>query len=221
VKTARIIIGGRFIMRRLKILLVVLALALLFTSCGGSGISLKEGQYSVNIKSNGDVTIEYLMSKKKAEKEFDIDFDDSNKDIIKDLEDYFDDNMRAEGKVTIKKKTKDQILFSASFKKGEMKSINIKNTLEDYADNYGIDVDELPDKMNLDFVYFKNGKDVDEDDLEKYEDYIAFQVSGDDEGVYFTFPGKIEIVSDIDFKRINDNTIFVEDGEFGLVVFKK
>lgn len=208
-------------MRRLKILLVVLALALLFTSCGGSGISLKEGQYSVNIKSNGDVTIEYLMSKKKAEKEFDIDFDDSNKDIIKDLEDYFDDNMRAEGKVTIKKKTKDQILFSASFKKGEMKSINIKNTLEDYADNYGIDVDELPDKMNLDFVYFKNGKDVDEDDLEKYEDYIAFQVSGDDEGVYFTFPGKIEIVSDIDFKRINDNTIFVEDGEFGLVVFKK
>jgi hypothetical protein len=221
VKTARIIIGGRFIMRRLKILLVVLALALLFTSCGGSGISLKEGQYSVNIKSNGDVTIEYLMSKKKAEKEFDIDFDDSNKDIIKALEDYFDDNMRAEGKVTIKKKTKDQILFSASFKKGEMKSINIKNTLEDYADNYGIDVDELPDKMNLDFVYFKNGKDVDEDDLEKYEDYIAFQVSGDDEGVYFTFPGKIEIVSDIDFKRINDNTIFVEDGEFGLVVFKK
>lgn len=208
-------------MRRLKILLVVLALALLFTSCGGSGISLKEGQYSVNIKSNGDVTIEYLMSKKKAEKEFDIDFDDSNKDIIKDLEDYFDDNMRAEGKVTIKKKTKDQILFSASFKKDEMKSINIKNTLEDYADNYGIDVDELPDKMNLDFVYFKNGKDVDEDDLEKYEDYIAFQVSGDDEGVYFTFPGKIEIVSDIDFKRINDNTIFVEDGEFGLVVFKK
>lgn len=208
-------------MRRLKILLVVLALALLFTSCGGSGISLKEGQYSVNIKSNGDVTIEYLMSKKKAEKEFDIDFDDSNKDIIKALEDYFDDNMRAEGKVTIKKKTKDQILFSASFKKGEMKSINIKNTLEDYADNYGIDVDELPDKMNLDFVYFKNGKDVDEDDLEKYEDYIAFQVSGDDEGVYFTFPGKIEIVSDIDFKRINDNTIFVEDGEFGLVVFKK
>lgn len=203
-----------------KILAVVLMLSLVLVGCSAGKIVLEEDQMHVAFNSDGGVAMTMCMEDKEFEDEFDVDVDDDISDIMDDVKDYIEDQDEdVDFEVKSLKIVDDMVVLSVYVEDGKDIYMEIEDSLEDYAEYNYEDIDEMAEEEE--FVYFKNGEDVDEDDVEQYEDYDIYEVSGADEGAYYTFPGKIAIVSeDMDFERVDAYTIFVEDGEYGIVVFE-
>ena len=204
----------------MKKLLAVLTTVLLMFSLTGclSGLKLEEGQAHYTLSDKGEVTLEGIMSDNDAEDDLGIDFDDSKKDIEKDIIDQFDD-MGVDVEIKKIKVGKDTLSLTMVIEDGEDMGMGADYTLSDYADDmYYEDIDALADSE--DFVLYKNGKDIDGKDLGDYEDYNIINVSGSDEGCYYTVPGKIVALSDIDFQEKGNDTIFIEDGKYGIIIYK-
>ncbi|MBN2222518.1 MAG: hypothetical protein JW708_09965 [Vallitaleaceae bacterium] len=205
-----------------KLLSFTLTTALLFslTGCFG-GIKLEENQSHLTMNKDGEITLEAIMEDRDFEDAFDVDFDDKEKDVIKDLEEYFDDE---DITVEVKKLklNKDTAEITIFIEDGEDYLSKIDETLEDLADDSGYDdIEDFVEAYDYEFVTFKDEEDIDSKDLEDYADYIYLNVYGGEEGMYYTTPSDIEAVSDLKFERINKNTIFIEDGEYGYILIKE
>jgi len=205
-------------MKKFMIISLLIIVTMALTGCFGGGVKLEEDQGYWVLDDDGGVTVEMLMETDDFEDEFDVDPDDKKKDIIDDLEDFFDDQ-DIDIEVKKLKVKKDIVSMELYIEDAKDMRLEIDDTLEDLADSWEMDLEDFVDKNEL--VYFKNGKDVDEDDIDDYEDLVYIHVFADDEGMYYTVPGKIILVSDdIDFKKINKNTIFVED-DAGFIFFEE
>jgi hypothetical protein len=180
-----------------------------------NGVDIEEEQSSYVLNKDSELTMVITIDEDDLDDIYDADFDDSVKEITEDLEDFLDD-VDSDGEIKNIKKKDDYIELTLFFEDAEDQTGDIY-TLEDEADWYD-DMEDYADDNPL--VYFKSGDDVDEDDFEDYEDYLILSVWGGEEGAYFEVPSEIELVSDrMDYERINNNTIFVEDGESGIIVF--
>lgn len=208
-------------MKKILSFTLAAALTLSLTGCFG-GIKLEENQTHLTLNKDGEITMEAIMEDKDFEDAFDVDFDDKEKDIIKDLEEYFDDeDVKAEvKKLNLKKDTAEITLV---IEDGEDYLSAIDETLEDLADDAGYDsIEDYVDDYDYEFVTFKDEEDIDSDDLEKdYADYIYINVYGGEEGMYYTLPSDIVAVTDMKFEKIKKDTIFIEDGEYGYILIKE
>lgn len=205
-------------MKRFSVIFMILFFISILTGC--TKVKLEENQSFATFKSNGDVILSEYLSDNDADDYLDIDTSDKNSKIKKDLISFFDDNLNMDVKVTKIKATKDYIKFTITSKDADNMGFDADYALSDYADDYyGDDVDVLAE--NQDFVYFKNGNDVKDKDLSDYEDDIAVQVNGGEEGTYYKFPGKILVLNDLDFNKISNDTIYIDDDENGIVVYNK
>lgn len=209
-------------MKRILAITMVLSLVgLMMSGCLGGGITLEENQGEYIFDKDGGVTMRAVMEDKDFEDAFDTDFDDKKSDIEDDMKDYIEDELTDDFEIKTLKINKDTAEVEIYFEDSGDMYMELKDTLEDYADDYyGIDLDELEDYM--DFVYYKDEEDVKGKDLEDYADYLFIEVYGADEGTYYTFPSKIAIVDeDVKFEKISNNTIFIEDDEWGMVVIEE
>lgn len=204
-------------MRKIIIGSFLLVLVFALTSCS-SGIDLEEGQAYWTFDEDGGLTMEMLVDSDDFEDEFDADLDDKDKEIIEDLEDSFDDQ-DVDAEVKSLKVKKDTVNIEIYVEDSKDIFMEIKDTLEDLADQWDMDLEDFLDGNEL--VYYKNEKDVDEDDIEDYEDLLYIRVSEGSDGMYYTVPGKIILVSDtLDFEKISNDTIYVDDDN-GYVFFEE
>lgn len=208
-----------------KVLSVLLVLVMVFALAGcSSGPKLEEDQVHYTLTKDGELTLKMYGELDELEDDFDIDEDDSEKDIAEDIVDYFDDEMDLDVEVTVKK-SKDMVTVTIVIEDAEDFYFfgDLEQSLEDLCDDYtgDDDIEDFLDSWDIEFQEFKNEKDVDNDDMEDYKDDFIMSVYGGDEGVYYTLPSDILLVSDFDFERVNNNTIFVEDGEDGYVIYKE
>lgn len=214
-------------MKKIINILLALIMTLSLTACSGS-VSLEEGQGHFIFTEDGEVTMNGYIDEDELEDEFDIDMDDDEDDILDDMQDYFEDGFEElaeildvdfEVEVEEIKKEKDGVSATIIFSDFEFIIEDWYEKLEDLADEFG-DFEDLADE--IDFVTYQKEDDVDEDDLEDYEDNFVIQLDGQDEGMYYEFPTEILLVDeDIKFERISDTIIFVEDGEVGYVVVEE
>lgn len=205
----------------LAMTLVLSLLTVLLSGCLGGGIKLEENQVEVIFDKDGGITMRSYSEDRDFEDDFEVDFDDDKDDILKDMEDYIEDYITDDFEIKSLKLNKDTAEFEIYFEDAEDLYMELKDTLEDYAEDWHyVDIEDLEDEE--DFVYFKDGEDVKGKDLEDYADYLCVNVHGGDEGSYYTFPSKVAIVSeDVKFEKINNNTIFIEDDEYGVVVIEE
>lgn len=204
-------------MKRIFILVIAMAFIVSFTGCGliGGGIKLEEGQVQYTFTKDGELTMNGIIDNDDFEDDMDIDLKDDEKDIISDIEDYFDD-MDIDSEVTKVKVGKDFVTIEIVFEDFETMFVDFQLTLEDYAELSAADIEEFGEYYK--FVTFEKGEDIDVKDLDDYEDAFVITIDGGEEGSYYEFPYDLLAVSeDMDYERINDTTIYVEDGEVGLV----
>lgn len=202
-----------------KIIAFVLVLTLILTLTGCKA-KVGEGQRRIELNSKGEVIITWSIEDKDAEDYWDIDFDDSTKEIKEDLLDDWEDGSMEDAEIKTLKKQKDFLYIEVFIEDGEDAGYELDETLEDEMEDYYEDYEEMQD--DLEFVEFKSGDEIDEDELEDYEDYYILYVSGGEEGAYYALPNKIVLVEgDIKYERINNNEIFVEDGEYGIIVIEE
>ncbi len=201
---------------------LLLVLSMVLSGCFlAGGIKLEEDQIEYIFDEDGGLTLRAFMSDKELEDAFDVDFDDKKKEIEEDIIDYFDDEVDTDVEVKKLDISKDTASFELYIEDGEDFFMEMEVSLEDYADDYyGVDVDELEDYEE--FVYYKDGDDVKNKDVEDFSDDYVINVHGGDEGAYYTFPSKVLLVGDkVDYEKIDNDTIFIDDGEYGLVVIEE
>lgn len=195
-------------MRKLISIITVITMVAALTGCS-SKVKLEEDQMHFNFDKDDGITLTALIDDKDLEDDMDIDFDDKVKEIEEDIQDYLDDEDQ-DGELISFKKDDDMGLVEIYYDDLDELYMELDNSLEDYADDMYGDFDDFADEEE--FIYYKNEKDVDEDDLEDYEDYYVVSVYGGEDGIYYTFPSKIILVhEDVDYEKISDNTIFIED----------
>jgi len=215
----------------IKILLVtIMSMSLILTGCGllpgGGAVKLEEGQMHMIFTEDGELTMIGFIEDKDIEDDFDVDFDDDEDDILDDMQDYMEDSLEElaemmdldlDVEITELKIKGDFALVTIELSDFELMFMGSwYEKFEDLADAMG-DYEELADEIT--FKTFKKGDEVDEDDLEDYEDGFTIMLDGSDEGTYYEFPGDIQIVDeDMKYERISDTIIFVEEGEEGFVV---
>jgi len=72
------------------------------------------------------------------------------------------------------------------------------------------------------FIFFKNGKTLNNNDFKKYTDDNILNVVGLKKDTYYTSPSEILLVSSsINYKKIPSNIIFVKDSQDGYIIVKK
>lgn len=207
-------------MKRLYIFMLVGLFIISLTGCK-SGFKLEEGQSSTIIDKDGKITMSVYLSDKDLNESYGLDFEDDKDEIEEAIIEMFDEFYGTDIEITKFKKGKDNVQFTMVTEDGDFFGYDLDNTLEDYAEaSFYENVEELADSE--DFVNFKDGKDLDKEKVEKYEDAIAIYVYGDEEGSYFKMPNKILFVDEnLEYEKKSSDTIFIEDGSSGVVVFKE
>lgn len=209
-------------MKKTIALALVVTMIISLTGCFGSGgsVKLEEGQSHYTFNEDGELTLVGYMDGDDLEDDFEIDFDDDEDDIKDDMQDFMDDGIEeAAGFLDIDW----EVEIEEVKKDGDFATVTV--VFSDFEFMYmGMWYEKLEDLMDddytdtPDFVSFSKGDDVDEDDLEDYEDNFTIYVDGGDEGSYYEFPGKIQLVDeDIKFEKTSDSIIFIEDGEEGFI----
>lgn len=209
-------------MKKIIALLLVATMIISLVGCSGGGgsVKLEEGQSHFTFNEDGELTLVGYLSGDDLEDDFDIDFDDDADDIKDDMQDFMDEGIEEassfldiEWEVAIQevKKDGDFATITVVFSDFEFMYMGMwYEKLEDLMDD---DYNDTPD-----FVTFAKGDEVDEDDLDDYEDNFTIYIDGGEEGAYYEFPGKIQLVDeDIKFEKTSDTIIFVEDGEEGFI----
>jgi len=193
-------------------------------------VVLKDGQLQVELKSNGDVLISSFYTRKNFEDAyFIISEGDSDKEIISQLSD-----MNSDCKVLDFHKTKDNISFKLLYQgdqaefmyphvtskqlgekmlkylnKDPLNNINIQNFYKTYADEQK-------------FIYFKDGKKLNKNDIAKYTNEYEFTITGFNGGAYYNVPSEILLVSgNLKYKKIDSNTVFINGSQEGTIIVKK
>lgn len=208
-------------MKKIMMVTVIsVLLASMITGCSG-GVKLEVNQVEYSYGDDGDLTLNMLMEDKELEDEFDVDFDDKEKEIEEDLLDYIEDEIGDDVELKKFKKNKEDATIEMYFEDAEDMYGEIDQSFEDYAEDlYGLDLDELEEEEE--FVIYKSEKDLDEDDYEDYEDGIVIRVYGGEEGSYYTFPGKVLLVGDkVDYEKESNQTIFIDEDEYGIIVVEE
>lgn len=207
-------------MKKVSIILLVAFFIVNLSGCKAN-VKLEEGQTYTILDSKGKMTMSVFLSDKEFDGSYGIDFDDDDKEIKEGIVDLFDDVYGMDVEISKFKKGKDYVKFTLTSTDAKDFGYDLRYTLEDYAeDSYYDDVDDMSEYES--FVLYKNDKDLDEDQLEDYEDAIVIYVYGGEEGSYYKLPGKILLVDDnMDYKKISGDTIFIEDDEYGIIVIEK
>lgn len=207
----------------MKLTGLILLLSLVVSGCTllGGGVKLEEDQMEFTFDDDGGLTMRAIMEDDEFEDAFDVDFDDKKKDIEEDMVDYMDDERDTDIEIISLKINKDTAEFEIYMEDAEDMYMELDQTLEDLAEDwFDVDIEDL--EKELEFVYYKDEEDLDEDDYEDYADDFVINVGGGDEGMYYTFPSKILLVSDkVDFEKESNNTIFVDKDENGYVVIEE
>lgn len=207
-------------MKKLLTLALAIVLVLSFTGCK-SGIKLEEGQMHITFKGD-EVTIVAVMEDDDLEDEYDVDFkDDSNKEIAEEIVDYFDDD---DIDVTAKvKKSGKTATVTIVFEDAEDAYMELDDTVEDVADDYGYDdIEDYFDDFDITMETVKDGDKVKAKEMEDYADDYMLMVFGGDEGIYYTFDSTVLLASkSMDFEYKSKTTIFIEDDESGYLVVKE
>jgi len=182
---------------------------------------LEEGQSSYILNKDGSMIFTTYIEDKDLEDSFDVDFDDKDTDIMSDIEDAMDD-WDVSVEVTKFDKIEEFALITMLIEDLEdMGRSEFEQTIEDYVDDdsWYDDFDEFAD--DNDFVLFKNEDDVKSQDLQDYADLYMISVSGGDEGAYYEVPSNIVLVSDkVDFERVNNTTIYIDQDEYGYIAYE-
>jgi len=190
-------------------------------------IELDVGQMHINFKKD-TVAISFNISSDDMEDMLDISMDESNDDIRDALIESFSNDFGDDVEMTSFKKGKNYVSFTIevdaeSFSENWQGSYHQQYTLSEFAEDYNMDsVEELCDYYT--FLDFSSEDVIDIEDLAKYaENYVVYvggSLSTSIKGLYFQFPDKILMITDsMEYKKISNNTIFVESGS-GLVIVK-
>lgn len=204
-----------------KFISLLLAATLILSLSGCSLISkskIEEGQVHWTLDKDGALTIEMAVNEDDADDDFNIDLGDKEKDIEEDLVDSFDD---MDIDVEVKSlKVKNDVLYATLFlEDAEDMGIDMEATFEEYVeDMFYEDIEAYSD--SYDFVLYKDGDDIKAKDLEDYADYNVMTIYGNKDGSYITVPGKIEALTDLSFEKISNDTIFVDDKDTGIILYK-
>lgn len=207
-------------MRKISFVLLATFLIISLSGCK-SNVKLEEGQTYTILDSKGKMTMSAFLSDKEFDGSYGVNFDDDDDEIKESIVDLFDDVYGMDVEVSKFKKGKDNVKFTLVSEDAEDFGYDLEYTLEDYAeDNYYEDIDDMSEYES--FVFYKNDEDLNEDELEDYEDAIVIYVYGSEEGAYYKFPSKILLIDeDMDYEKVSSNTIFVEDNESGLIVIEE
>lgn len=206
-------------MKKLVTLIITIVILVSLSGCK-SNIKLEEGQSYLILNEKSEMTMSVYLSDKEFDGSYGIDFDDDDDEIKENIIELFDDVYDMDMEVKKFKKGKDNVKFTLFSEDGDKFGYDLDYTLEDYADdNFYEDIDALSEYQA--FLTYKDGEDLDEDDLEDYADSIILYVYGSDEGSYYKFPSEILLVDDnMDYEKIAKNIIYVDDNESGYVVLK-
>lgn len=207
-------------MKKLSIVLLIAFFIIYLSGCKSS-VKLEEGQTYTILDSKGNMTVSLFLSEKEFDGSYDVDFDDDEDEIKESIIELFDDVYGVDVEISRLKKGKDNIKFTLTSEDADEFGYDLDYNLGEYAeDNYYDDIDELSEFET--FVLYKDDEDLDEDDLEDYEDKIVLHVFGADEGTYFKLPGKILLIdADLDYEKISNNMIFIDDNESGVIVIEE
>lgn len=207
-------------MRKISFVLLAAFLIISLSGCKAN-VKLEEGQTYTILDSKGKMTMSAFLSDKEFDGSYGVDFDDNDDEIKESIVDLFDDVYGMDVEVSKFKKGKDNVKFTLISEDAEDFGYDLEYTLDDYSeDNYYEDIDDMSEYES--FVLYKNDEDLDDDELEDYENAIVIYVYGSEEGAYYKFPSKILLVDeDMDYKKVSSNTIFVDDNESGLIVIEE
>lgn len=204
-------------MKKLFLTFIFILFTISLTGCF-SKVKLEEDQSHLTIYKDGEIKLVAIVSEDTADDVYDVDIEDKKKDVEKDILDYFDDN-HIDVEIDKLRIKKDTIEVTLTLEDSKDLDIRMKDTLEDYAKDWGYkDVEALSEYQ--DFILYKDDEEIKSKDLEDYEDYAILNLSGENDGCYYTIPGEIILVSDMDYERINKEIIYIDDGEYGIVVYK-
>lgn len=188
-------------------------------------LKLEEGQYFQTFNNDGSARMSIVMSADDAEEIFGFDLNkDDKEDIEEEILEKLEE-MDTDIELRTLKVTEDYLKYTLIYEDGEdILGYDLNDTLEDYADDYyGMDLETLAE--DIEFIYYKDGEEVDEDHVTEYEDARVMTAYGSTDGAYFRFPGKIlilgEIFGDLEYEKISSNTIYVEEDVEVLVVYEE
>ena len=210
-----------------KVLIVAaLCIALILSSCVQNKVlqNMDYGQRYHELTEDGD----FLRTKFFDDDAFEYctgeELDDDEDDMIEYIEDVVGSDVKVLG-VEIED---DEIWIYEEMKHigdfciGPIFDDYEDSTCEEVADEYGYDdFEELIEDEGLDLELYKNGDKVRSSDLNDYEECYIMMVYGYDEGAYYEVPGTILLVDDeLDYEKIANNIIYVDDESEGIIVFK-
>jgi len=206
-------------MKKTLVLLSVILIIVSLTGCGG--IKLAEGQEMYILNSDGTMDWQGLLEGGEFAQGMGFDYDDDEKVIINTVNEYLNKNSIS-GEVKNVKKVKGYVLIDVRFiSPGDIMAYDMTMTLEKFANDYYGGMTAMADQEI--FYLYKNASRVSSNDLIKYAGHkflTVFDSSG--KGSYFKVPGKIMIVhSESEYKKVNNDTIFIEGDGYGAVVYKE
>jgi len=215
-------------MKKIISIVLVLTMVVSLTGCdaisgllGGGGHKLEEGESYAIINADGELTVEMAISADMLDEDFNADIDDDPEDIMDDMQDMIDDeldnlDLKSDIEVTDVKVKDDIATVTIVAEDFEFLFPVCYETLADYADlmgGYEAIADMTP------FITYEDEDELDDKDLEDYEDGTVLSVDGGEEGTYFEFDDDIAIVTDdMKFEMIKSNIIYVKGGDSGLIV---
>lgn len=182
----------------------------------GDPNNLLPGQFHVMINPDGSYAKNYYILNDDLDWEFDLDASLTQVEISDGIIAYYQDWYGSDISIQNVKKHEDGVYFEMYAKDATMIQYDINSTLEEQASYY----EGLEELFNTYDFMDPSRNMVSLEQMEAIIDSNAMWIYDGTNGAYYTFPTAIKVIDGfMTWDLVGDNTIFISDWSYGLVVY--